>query len=200
MQVNFHRVGCFVRPTGEGRSSAGRVWRYTDLVCVFFCLVAIGQDRLTWVPESRHSFCVCYDRLSSSHTGSYPQALTLFGRDRFIALRLRHTFLDYANRARGIFGTARHVWGTVLRLNPPLKRPGATLVRLVGRMTDISMQIMHLLKLLLKSRVNLEWLYRELFMLISWYVRMMLFRIENLCILLLFLWSENSLWNSIIPS
>ena len=41
-----------------------------------------------------------------------------------------------ADRHRGIFGVAGRVWATVLRPNPPYKRPYATLVRLVGRRTN----------------------------------------------------------------
>ena len=48
------------------------------------------------------------------------------------------SFKENADGARGIFGTARRVWATALRLDPPKKWPCATLVRLVGRITNTS--------------------------------------------------------------
>ena len=41
-----------------------------------------------------------------------------------------------ADGTEGIFGHAWRVWAPALRPDPPKKRPGATLVRLVGRETN----------------------------------------------------------------
>ena len=62
----------------------------------------------------------------------FHQALTLLGGVRFIAWRLRLLFLANTDGDGGILGNVERVWTTVLRQDPPLKSPCATLGRLLG--------------------------------------------------------------------
>ena len=72
---------------------------------------------------------------SSSLKGLSPKVLTLFGGSLPGA---RGALLKgNADGARGIFGTAGRMWASVLRLGPPKKRPCASLVRLMERITNI---------------------------------------------------------------
>ena len=66
-----------------------------------------------------------------------PQVLTLQKGVGFIAWCLsRHHFRGMPTVPRGIFGAAGCVWVSILRTNPPKNDLCATLVRLVGRMTN----------------------------------------------------------------
>ena len=76
--------------------------------------------RVCW--EAQHSFLPA-DTGVLNPQGSFPLALTLSGKVRFIVWCLRRPFLKEVDGAQGIFGTTGYVWAKVLRLLLTLKRP-----------------------------------------------------------------------------
>ena len=72
--------------------------------------------------------------------GAVSLALTLLGGVRFIAWRLRHHLLGECRRGPSHFWECRTRLGYGPAPRPTLKRPCATLVRLVGRPTNTVLQ------------------------------------------------------------
>ena len=104
-------------------SCDGKLQRSSDLSSPVVGLHSVGRfisGRFCWVCLGTGEFL--------RPQGPSPQAFNPSG-GRFIAWRLRRPKKGNADWVEGIFGLARRVWASALRLDPPLKRPCAIFVR-----------------------------------------------------------------------
>ena len=80
------------------------------------------QGHQTWIPGSRDSCHTCLDRLSSSLSGSSPQALTHFRESRFITWHLKCSFLGECWRDPKYFWSCQACLGYGPVPGPTLKK------------------------------------------------------------------------------
>ena len=120
---------------GMGRTAVGRVGRCMGLARCVLILLVVCQDHLTWVPVGWHSCWARRDRHPRA-SGSRPQVLNLIREARFIIWHMRRQFFSGMPIGPEVF---LELLG-VSRLKPSawthLKRPCATLIRLMGRTTN----------------------------------------------------------------